>query len=84
MAARQRREIAERTQRAIAEERVRVSRDVHDVISHNLSVIAVRSGVGRLLFDSRPDEARTALAEIEMVSPQSSQRVASAARRGPR
>ncbi|MFE9957323.1 sensor histidine kinase [Micromonospora sp. NPDC005299] len=68
MAARQRREMAERTRLAIAEERVRVSREVHDVISHNLSVIAVRSGVGRLLFDSRPDEARTALAEIETVS----------------
>lgn len=68
MADRQSREMAERTRRAIAEERVRVSREVHDVISHNLSVIAVRSGVGRLLFDSRPDEARTALTEIETVS----------------
>ncbi|WP_262284039.1 sensor histidine kinase [Micromonospora sp. MA102] len=68
MAVWQRRELAERTRLAIAEERVRVSREVHDVISHNLSVIAVRSGIGRLLFDTRPDEARTALAEIETVS----------------
>lgn len=68
LADRQRRENDERTRRAIAEERLQISREVHDVISHNLSVIAVRSGVGRMLFDTRPDEARTALAEVETVS----------------
>ena len=68
LADRRRREHEERTRRAIAEERLQISREVHDVVSHNLSVIAVRSGVGRMLFDTRPDEARTALAEVEAVS----------------
>jgi signal transduction histidine kinase len=68
LADRKRREEEERTRRAIAEERLQISREVHDVVSHNLSVIAVRSGVGRMLFDTRPDEARTALAEVEAVS----------------
>jgi CRP/FNR family cyclic AMP-dependent transcriptional regulator len=34
-----------------AEERLRLSREVHDVVSHSLSMIAVRSGVARLLLD---------------------------------
>lgn len=68
LADRQRREANERTRRAVAEERLQISREVHDVISHNLSVIAVRSGVGRMLFDTQPDQARAALLEVETVS----------------
>ena len=59
---------AEREGRVRAEERLRLSRDVHDVLSHSLSVIAVRSGVARLLLDERPGEARVALATIETAS----------------
>jgi signal transduction histidine kinase len=51
-----------------AEERLRLSRDVHDVVSHSLSMIAVRSGVARLVLDERPGEARAALAAIENAS----------------
>jgi signal transduction histidine kinase len=58
----------ERDGRVRAEERLRLSRDVHDVVSHSLSVIAVRSGVARLLLTQRPDEAETALAAIETAS----------------
>src|SRR5262249_47395362 len=43
-----RRRGAEQEARARAEERLRLSRDVHDVVSHSLSTIAVRSGVARL------------------------------------
>jgi signal transduction histidine kinase len=49
-------------------ERLRLSREVHDVISHNLSMIAVRSGVARMLLDEQPEEARAALAAIETTS----------------
>ena len=38
------------------------------MVSHSLSVIAVRSGVARLLLDEQPDEARAALATIETTS----------------
>lgn len=51
-----------------AEERLRVSRDVHDLISHTLSMVAVRAGVARLLLDEQPDEARRALSAIEDAS----------------
>jgi signal transduction histidine kinase len=63
-----RRRAAEQEGRVRAEERLRLSRDVHDVVSHSLSVIAVRSGVARLLLDERPGEARVALATIETAS----------------
>lgn len=58
----------ERERRVRAEERLRVSREVHDVLSHTLSMIAVRSGVARLVSDEQPDEAKRALAAIETAS----------------
>ncbi len=59
---------AEVEARIRAEERLRLSRDVHDVVSHSLSMIAVRSGVARLVLDDKPGEARAALAAIETAS----------------
>jgi signal transduction histidine kinase len=63
-----RRRAAEQDRRIRAEERLRLSRDVHDVVSHSLSMIAVRSGVARMLLDEQPAEARVALATIETAS----------------
>lgn len=68
MAAQQRHRAAEEERRIRAEERLRVSRDVHDLISHTLSMVAVRSGVARLLLDEQPGEARQALGAIETAS----------------
>ena len=59
---------AEAAARDRAEERLRLSRDVHDVVSHSLATIAVRSGVARLLLDEQPGEARAALGAIEVAS----------------
>ncbi|TQS40965.1 sensor histidine kinase [Cryptosporangium phraense] len=59
---------AEADRRIRAEERLRVSADVHDIVSHTLSMIAVRSGVARVVLDQRPDEARAALGAIETAS----------------
>lgn len=57
------------TERRIrAEERLRVSRDVHDLLSHTLSMVAVRSGVARMLIDENPGEVRRALSTIETAS----------------
>lgn len=58
----------EAERRARAEERVRVSADVHDIVSHTLSMIAVRSGVARVVLEQRPEEARAALSAIETAS----------------
>ena len=53
---------------AVAEERLRIARELHDVVAHSMSVIAVQSGVGAHVLDTRPEEARRALAAIETVS----------------
>jgi signal transduction histidine kinase len=63
-----RRRAEDKEGRARAEERLRLSRDVHDVVSHSLAIIAVRSGVARMLIDQQPDEARAALSAIETAS----------------
>jgi signal transduction histidine kinase len=68
LASESRHRAADREARARAEERLRLSREVHDVVSHSLSTIAVRSGVARLLLDEQPEEARSALAAIESAS----------------
>ncbi len=65
--ARQRQEL-DRAERAVVEERMEIARELHDVIAHSLSVIAIQSGVGRHVIDSQPDEARKALSAIEETS----------------
>jgi signal transduction histidine kinase len=58
-------ERVEQVRRAVAEERVGIARELHDIVAHAMSVIAVRSGVARMLIDTRPDQAREALSVIE-------------------
>jgi signal transduction histidine kinase len=58
-------EQAEQVSRALADERAQIARDLHDIVAHAMSVIAVRSGVARMVIDSDPDQARDALAIIE-------------------
>jgi len=53
---------------AVAEERLRLARELHDVVAHAVSVIAVQSGVGAHVADSRPGEVGKALAAIEETS----------------
>jgi signal transduction histidine kinase len=60
----------ERVNRATDDERLRIARELHDVLAHSMSVIAVRSSVGRMVMGSRPQEAGEALAIIESVSRQ--------------
>jgi signal transduction histidine kinase len=64
---RQRREV-ERVQQSVAEERLEIARELHDIVAHSLSVIAIQSGVGRHVLDLQPEEARNALAAIETTS----------------
>ncbi|MCU1492712.1 MAG: two-component system histidine kinase [Acidimicrobiaceae bacterium] len=67
-AAQRQREVVERAQRSVAEERLQIARELHDIVAHSLSVIAVQSGVGRHVIDERPDEAKKALAAVEATS----------------
>jgi signal transduction histidine kinase len=63
----------EQARRASADERVRIARELHDVVAHAMSIIAVRSGVARMVLDVRPEEAREALGIIEGTSRQALQ-----------
>nr|WP_274635770.1 sensor histidine kinase [Microbacterium bovistercoris] len=63
-AARRRAQIVERRRASEQEERTRIARELHDVLAHSLSQIAVQSGAGLHLFDREPERAREALANI--------------------
>jgi signal transduction histidine kinase len=62
------REREEEARRAVTEERLRIARELHDVVAHSMSVIAVQSAVGGHVMDTQPEEARQALAAIESTS----------------
>jgi signal transduction histidine kinase len=59
---------ADRGRRALAEERLRIARDLHDVLAHSLSVVTVQAGVGRKVGAARPAEALRALRCVEEAS----------------
>ena len=54
--------------RRLAEERLRIARELHDVVSHSISMINVQAGVAVHVMDERPEEARAALIAIKGVS----------------
>jgi signal transduction histidine kinase len=58
---------AERARQQVREERVRIARELHDVVAHTLAVITVQAGVGRRLMARRPEEASSALESIETI-----------------
>jgi signal transduction histidine kinase len=58
----------ELARRAVTAERLRLARELHDVVAHAMSVIAVQSGVGAHVADTQPQEAARALAAIEVTS----------------
>jgi signal transduction histidine kinase len=62
------RRYAERKQTEVQAERVRIARELHDVLAHSLSQINVQAGVGLHLMDTQPAQARDALASIKETS----------------
>ncbi|WP_431306305.1 sensor histidine kinase [Streptomyces abyssalis] len=54
--------------RRVDEERLRIARELHDVLAHSISVINVQAGVGLALLDSDREQARTALTTIKSAS----------------
>jgi signal transduction histidine kinase len=58
----------EQAQRQASEERLRIARELHDVLAHSISMINVQAGVALELIDQRPEQARTALAAIKRAS----------------
>lgn len=54
--------------RAVSEERLRIARDLHDVVAHQISVISLNAGVASANVESRPDKTRAALSTIRTAS----------------
>ncbi|MGW5682660.1 sensor histidine kinase [Nonomuraea sp. NPDC003754] len=68
-AVRERREYAARAaERLVTEERLRIARELHDVVAHSMGLIAVKAGVANHVLRSRPEEAHDALRVIETAS----------------
>ena len=57
-------------EQAVTAERLRIARELHDMIAHSIGVIAIQAGVGSRVMQTQPDEARNALDTIEATSRQ--------------
>jgi signal transduction histidine kinase len=56
--------------RAVLDERVRIARELHDVVAHHVSLMGVQAGAARLAVRQRPEKAEAALGEVERSSRQ--------------
>jgi signal transduction histidine kinase len=59
---------AQAAAQAATAERLRIARDLHDVVAHSIGIIALQAGMGRRVIATQPAEARDALAAIEATS----------------
>ena len=64
------RERHENARRAVLEERVRIARELHDVVAHHVSVMGVQAGAARRVMARRPEQAMEVLSSIERSSRQ--------------
>lgn len=62
------RSAAQATELALGEERLRIARDLHDIVAHNMSVIAVRATVADHIADAQPQQMRESLRDIAVTS----------------
>ncbi|WP_255951426.1 sensor histidine kinase [Streptomyces odontomachi] len=56
---------AQATRQAITSERLRIARELHDMVAHSIGIVALQAGAARRVFDTQPARARAALGEVE-------------------
>jgi signal transduction histidine kinase len=59
---------ARATTQAVTDERLRIARELHDMVAHSTGIIALQAGAARRVIDTQPSRARDALGEIETAS----------------
>ncbi|TQF07260.1 sensor histidine kinase [Kitasatospora acidiphila] len=59
---------AQAAHQAVQDERLRIARELHDMVAHSIGVIAIQAGVGKRVFETQPASAREALSTIESSS----------------
>ncbi|WNM31441.1 sensor histidine kinase [Streptomyces sp. Li-HN-5-11] len=59
---------AQAAARAVTAERLRIARELHDMVAHTIGIVALQAGAARRVIETQPDRARTALGEIENAS----------------
>ena len=65
----------ELAQAAVSEERLRIARDLHDLLGHTLSLIALKTELATKVLESDPHRAQVELAEVQAISRQALQDV---------
>ncbi|XUL90254.1 sensor histidine kinase [Streptomyces galilaeus] len=63
-----RRTIVQAAEQAKVEERIRIARDIHDVVTHSVGLIAIKAGIANHVIATHPEEAKEALTVIEDIS----------------
>jgi signal transduction histidine kinase len=53
---------------AVTAERLRIARELHDMVAHSIGIVAIQSGAARRVIDTQPDRAKEALGAIETTS----------------
>jgi len=56
------------TEQAVTAERLRIARELHDMVAHSIGIIAIQAGMGGRVIETQPGEARQALNAIEATS----------------
>ncbi|MFG2987636.1 sensor histidine kinase [Streptomyces sp. NPDC048258] len=59
---------AQEVAEAVVAERLRIARELHDMVAHSIGIIAIQAGVGSRVIQTQPEEAREALRAIEATS----------------